>query len=103
MAYYLGKKNVRSDSIIAIMYDRASEKIIFILGILKAGAAYLPIDIHNPYERNLFMLDDSKANALLNRSDIIKDIPFNRLKNMRNIGNNMRCIIVFNIGRCGGR
>ncbi|MCP4148758.1 MAG: amino acid adenylation domain-containing protein, partial [bacterium] len=52
-------------AIIAIMAERSIEMIIGILGILKAGAAYLPIDPDTPQERINYMLKDSNARILL--------------------------------------
>ncbi|MCP5048587.1 MAG: non-ribosomal peptide synthetase, partial [bacterium] len=48
-------------TIVAIMTERSVEMIIGIFGILKAGAAYLPIDPNYPEERVEFMLKDSNA------------------------------------------
>ncbi len=51
--------------IIGIMTERSIEMIIAILGVLKAGAAYLPIDPKYPAERINFMLSDSDTKLLL--------------------------------------
>ncbi|MCP4151460.1 MAG: amino acid adenylation domain-containing protein, partial [bacterium] len=56
----------------AIMLERSIEMIIGLLGILKAGCAYLPIDPAYPEERINYMLKDSNARLLLvdDKSDI---------------------------------
>ncbi|HLP62188.1 MAG TPA: amino acid adenylation domain-containing protein, partial [Candidatus Deferrimicrobium sp.] len=64
------EKGVRADSIVAIMMERSIELIIGILGILKAGGAYLPIDPEYPQERIDYMLKDSAARILINKSEI---------------------------------
>lgn len=51
--------------VIGIMMERSMEMIIGILGILKSGAAYLPIDPEHPADRIRYMLEDSKALFLL--------------------------------------
>lgn len=47
------------DSIIAVALDRSKDAIVAVLGILKIGAAYLPIDPKYPKERVAFMLEDA--------------------------------------------
>jgi len=53
------------DDIVGVMANRSFELIIAIMGILKAGAAYLPLDPEYPAERLNFMIGDSHAKALL--------------------------------------
>ncbi|MCP5054992.1 MAG: amino acid adenylation domain-containing protein, partial [bacterium] len=65
LARQLTQKGVAPDSIVAIMAERSLEMIIGIYGILKAGAAYLPIDPEYPEERVRFMLQDSGAKIIV--------------------------------------
>ena len=65
LALYLTAKGVLPDTIVALMVNRSIEMIIGILGILKSGAAYLPIAPNYPEERKQFMLSDSSAQLLL--------------------------------------
>jgi amino acid adenylation domain-containing protein len=65
LAYVLKEKGIKPDTIVGIMVERSIELIIGLLGILKAGGAYLPIDPDYPRERIDYMLQDSKAQALL--------------------------------------
>ncbi|MCP5049010.1 MAG: amino acid adenylation domain-containing protein, partial [bacterium] len=65
LANLLSQKNTKPDSIVAIMVKSSLSMIIGILGILKSGAAYLPIDPELPEERIRFMLEDSGAGILL--------------------------------------
>jgi amino acid adenylation domain-containing protein len=64
-AYELIEKGLKPNSIVGIMVGRSVEMIIGILGILKSGGAYLPIDPEYPENRIRFMLADSNANVLL--------------------------------------
>jgi fengycin family lipopeptide synthetase D len=68
-ANYVAKKlreeGVGKDCIVGILINRSLEMIIGILGILKSGGAYLPIDPEYPYERIDFMIKDSEAKVLL--------------------------------------
>jgi tyrocidine synthetase III len=65
LAHLLLEKGTEADNIVGLMGERSVEMIIGILGILKAGAAYLPIDPNYPQERIDYMLKDSRAKVLL--------------------------------------
>ncbi|HLP46995.1 MAG TPA: amino acid adenylation domain-containing protein, partial [Candidatus Kapabacteria bacterium] len=65
LAGMLIEKGVLPDSIVAIMMERSIEMIIGLLGILKSGGAYLPIDPNYPQERIDYMSKDSNAGILL--------------------------------------
>ncbi|MDQ1350494.1 MAG: hypothetical protein QG657_796, partial [Acidobacteriota bacterium] len=66
LAGSLIEKGVLADDIVGIMMERSIDLIIGILGILKAGAAYLPIDVEYPKERINFILKDSGVEILIN-------------------------------------
>ncbi|MCP5047308.1 MAG: amino acid adenylation domain-containing protein [bacterium] len=66
VAHVLRKQGVQPDVIVAIATERSMETIIGILGILKSGGAYLPIDPGYPQERIDFMLQDSGAKVFVN-------------------------------------
>ncbi|HLP58599.1 MAG TPA: amino acid adenylation domain-containing protein [Candidatus Deferrimicrobium sp.] len=71
LAGLLSEKGVLADTIVGIMVERSIEMIIGILGILKSGGAYLPIDPNYPQERIDYMLKDSNAKVLIiNKSEI---------------------------------
>lgn len=53
------------ESLVAIHAPRSLEMVVGMLGILKAGAAYVPIDPHYPAERIQMMLEDAKPKAIL--------------------------------------
>jgi amino acid adenylation domain-containing protein len=65
VAAHLQKCGVVNEDIVGIMVDRSEWMIIALLGVLKAGAAYLPIDPEYPKERIAYLLSDSKATILL--------------------------------------
>ena len=70
VAHYLREKyQVVPEQMIALMIDRGEWQIIGLLGILKAGAAYLPIDPSNPEERIRFMLEDANVNLILTETE----------------------------------
>ena len=80
LAHYL-KNNIKieNNDLIGIMVNRSLEMIISILGVLKAGGAYIPIDPTYPEERIKYMLESSDAKALLTKKEI------RNAKNYRNV------------------
>jgi tyrocidine synthetase-3 len=65
VAWLLIERGVLLNSIVGIMIERSIEMAIGIFGVLKAGAAYLPIDRDYPQERIQYMLKDSNAKIVL--------------------------------------
>jgi amino acid adenylation domain-containing protein len=63
--YLRAHYQVQPDTLLPVIMDRSEWMIIAILGILKAGAAYVPIAHDNPAERTRFILDDLGASLLL--------------------------------------
>jgi len=59
LAHYLRARGVASDDIVGILTERSVEMVVSLLGVLKAGAAYLPLDPSYPPERLSFMLADA--------------------------------------------
>jgi len=53
---------------VAIFIETGFEQIISILGILKAGMTYVPLDINFPSERNIYMLEDAECSALISNN-----------------------------------
>jgi amino acid adenylation domain-containing protein/non-ribosomal peptide synthase protein (TIGR01720 family) len=82
LARYLRKKGVAAETIAGLMLDRSEEIIIGMLGILKAGAAYLPIDPKMPKNRIITMLRDSEAALLLTSNTIMKQHRFSALQEL---------------------
>ncbi|MEO7583965.1 MAG: amino acid adenylation domain-containing protein [Ferruginibacter sp.] len=74
VAHYLITKGVKQDTLIPICMKRSVEMIAGILGILKAGAAYVPIDPEYPEERIRFMLEDINAAIIITSSECVKKI-----------------------------
>jgi amino acid adenylation domain-containing protein len=66
---------VRPDALVAVCVERSLEMVIGLLGVLKAGAAYVPIDPGYPEERVAFMLADSAASALLTQTALLARLP----------------------------
>ncbi len=65
LGWYLRNKDIGVDTIVPICVERSLELMICIIGVLKAGAAYLPIDPTYPADRVSFMLKDSSSKVIL--------------------------------------
>ncbi|MFH7014634.1 amino acid adenylation domain-containing protein [Flavobacterium sp. FlaQc-47] len=69
VANYLGSKGITTESLVGLCMERSFEMVIGMLGIMKSGAAYVPIDPHYPVERIDFMIEDTKASIVLTHND----------------------------------
>ena len=65
LAHYLKSFRIGSEVLVGLCMERSLEMIIGLLGILKAGAAYVPLDPDYPLEHLSFMLEDVAAPVLL--------------------------------------
>lgn len=68
IAFLLCKKGVVKGDIVAIKMARSTELIVGLLAIMKAGAAYLPIEPSHPKARQQAMVEDSQAKLLLTKT-----------------------------------
>ncbi|MEZ2339475.1 condensation domain-containing protein, partial [Mucilaginibacter sp. RCC_168] len=71
LGHFLRSKGVREDSLVVICVERSLEMIIGILGILKAGAAYVPIDPDYPQDRIAYMIQDTDAKIALTAGAVL--------------------------------
>ena len=76
LARVLRAKNVRKNNIVGLLMENSAEMAVSILGVLKAGAAYLPIDPWGPVERKKYILEDSGAAILLLSGHISAEYKF---------------------------
>ncbi len=65
LAHQLREQGIGPTNIVGVMVDRSVEMVVSILGVLKAGAAYLPLDPAFPHDRLTFMLADAGATLVL--------------------------------------
>lgn len=72
------KKGVRPETIIGISCDRSMDMIVGLLGIMKAGGAYLPLDPSYPVDRLNYMVSDSGITVLLSQKKIAHRLPTHR-------------------------
>lgn len=85
LAHYLQTLGTEPDAPVGICMERSIELVVSIMGVLKAGGAYLPLDADYPWNRLAFMIKDSNAKIIVtlkafeekffkNSSDVQQDI-----------------------------
>ncbi|WP_416209758.1 amino acid adenylation domain-containing protein [Nostoc sp. LEGE 06077] len=80
VAHYLQSLGVGREVLVGICVERSLETIVGLLGILKAGAAYLPLDPTYPKERLSFMLSDSQVQVLLTQQKFVDEFSASGVK-----------------------
>ncbi len=75
VARVLQKQGVRPETTVGICFDRSVDMLVGILGVLKAGAAYVPLDPAYPKDRIAFVIEDSKLQVLLTQRALRESLP----------------------------
>ena len=75
LAHFLERRGVGPDHLVAVRLTRSAELIVAILGVLKAGGAYLPLEPELPAQRLQFTLEDSGADILLTQQALRGNLP----------------------------
>jgi amino acid adenylation domain-containing protein len=75
LAHYLRERGVCADMPVGICLERSVEMVVGILGVLKAGGGYMPLDPEYPRERLSLMLGDSGVRVLLTQRKLIGKLP----------------------------
>ena len=75
LAHLLIGRGIGPEDLVALALPRSTEMIVALLGILKAGAAYLPLDPDYPVERLSSMLRDAQPACVLTRIEIAERLP----------------------------
>lgn len=65
LANHLRKLNISSDSIVGIGLERSIELVVSIYSIMKAGGAYLPLELSHPKNRLKYMMEDANIKVIL--------------------------------------
>jgi amino acid adenylation domain-containing protein len=65
LAHYLRRRGIGPDARVGVLVDRSVALIVALLGILKAGGTYVPLDGRYPAQRLRFMLEDAGVSLLL--------------------------------------
>ncbi|MGJ7538632.1 MULTISPECIES: non-ribosomal peptide synthetase, partial [unclassified Variovorax] len=75
LAHHLIAKGVGPETFVALALPRSLELVVSLLAILKAGAAYLPLDVDYPPERIAFMLQDAAPLCIVTDSASAAQLP----------------------------
>jgi amino acid adenylation domain-containing protein len=75
LAHHLIKRGATPDSLIGICLERSLEMVVGLLGILKAGSAYVPLDPAYPRDRIAYMLENAEAPLLVTQQILTENLP----------------------------
>src|SRR5215213_10163987 len=76
LAHYLRRRGgVGPESLVGILMERSVELVVSLLGVLKAGAAYVPLDPGYPAERLAYMVGDAGASVVLTQERLRAVLP----------------------------
>ncbi len=77
LAHYLAHNyHIQRGDLVGIMLDRSDKMIVALLGILKCGAAYVPVDPEYPAQRKKYILTDTSLQLLVTQSDHIFNLDY---------------------------
>jgi len=75
LARYLVSLGAGPERLVAIMMPRSADMVVAMLAVLKAGAAYVPVDPAYPADRIAFMLADARPVAVLTSGSAVPGVP----------------------------
>ncbi|MEV3988477.1 amino acid adenylation domain-containing protein [Streptomyces sp. NPDC049837] len=75
LAHRLRAHGVTPESVVAVAVPRSAETLVALLGVLKAGAAYLPVDVDYPADRVRYMFTDSGARTAVVTEESLARLP----------------------------
>ncbi|CAK15987.1 non-ribosomal peptide synthetase [Pseudomonas entomophila] len=75
LARELVAQGATADALVGIAVERSVEMVVGLLAILKAGAAYVPLDPEYPRERLAYMIEDSGIELLLTQAHLLAELP----------------------------
>jgi len=72
LAYHLRNRGIGRETLVGVCLERSLEMVIALFGVLKAGAAYVPIDPEYPRDRVRYMLADAATPVLLTQGYLVE-------------------------------
>lgn len=75
LAHYLRTRGIGREMLVGICLERSTAMIVAVLAVLKAGAAYVPLDPAYPQERLALMIKDSQPALLLTENRLLQHVP----------------------------
>lgn len=76
LAHFLLEQGISNNTVVGVMVKHSIETVVAILGVLKTGAAYLPIEPEYPVDRIQHMLSDSQADAIITNYEVPRELSF---------------------------
>ena len=80
LSRWLRKMGITREDLVGVCLERSPEMVIALLGILKAGAAYVPLDPAYPRDRLAFMLEDARIRLLITKEKFSGVLPSNGIE-----------------------
>ncbi|WP_240732631.1 MULTISPECIES: polyketide synthase [Dyella] len=65
VAWQLARRGIHAGQTVALLLDRSADALVTLLGVLKAGAVYLPLDPDYPADRLAFVINDAQAGLIV--------------------------------------
>ncbi|MBW4701682.1 MULTISPECIES: non-ribosomal peptide synthetase/MFS transporter [unclassified Micromonospora] len=75
LAHWLRARGVGPDRLVGVLLEQSVELAVTLLGVLRAGGAYLPLDPEQPAARLGLMLADARPTVLLTSADLLDRLP----------------------------
>ncbi|HEV7977634.1 non-ribosomal peptide synthetase, partial [Amycolatopsis sp.] len=75
LARSLRARGVRAEDVVAVAMPRSINLVVALLGVMKAGAAYLPLDLDHPEDRVAFMITDAGARIVVTTAELAELLP----------------------------
>ena len=75
LARYLRRQGVGAETVVALCLERSIEQVISVLGVLKAGGTYLPLDPHTPLERLSWMMEEAQVGVVITTGEWEEVLP----------------------------
>jgi amino acid adenylation domain-containing protein len=80
LAHILQDAGVSPEVLVGIMMERSVEMVVAVLGVMKAGGCYVPLDPEYPQQRIAYMLHDSKLRWLLTQQRLLELVPLDNVE-----------------------
>ena len=74
LAHYLQSMGIGPEELVGLCVHRSPEMVVGLLGILKAGGTFVPLDLSYPSERLAFMLEDAKVSLVLTQHRLVEKL-----------------------------
>ncbi|WP_254710139.1 non-ribosomal peptide synthetase [Streptomyces lunaelactis] len=75
LAHHLIDRGIKAEDLVTVCVDRGPDMIVALLGVMKAGAAYVPLDPDYPAARLEFMLNDTRAPLVITQAHLADRLP----------------------------